>query len=206
MLTVINSFLGMLLAMGMNSAQSFYFFEQKEKGKQAQAQLVTAILQWRLSWGARISSGMTLWRCQVRFKFPIVKLLDRKEQWSTLETSRNPFAPVVMAHLKAQETRRNRTSRLQWKLSLLYEQGFSREDILELFRFINWLLALPEDLEHRFDEKITHYEEEKQMPYITSVERIGIQKGMLQNAREAVLDVLEARFATVPSAVVGAHP
>lgn len=44
------------------------------------------------------------------------------------------------------------------------------------------------------------------MPYITSVERIGIQKGMLQNAREAVLDALEARFATVPSAVVGAHP
>jgi len=90
----------------------------------------------------------------------------------------------------------------------LYDQGFRREDLLELFRFIDWLLALPEDLERRFDEEITHYEEEKQMTYITSVERIGIQKGIqqgrLQNAQEAVLDALEARFAMVSSAIVGA--
>ena len=94
----------------------------------------------------------------------------------------------------------------------LYEQGFSREDILELFRFIDWLMALPEEMERCFDEEITHYEEEKQMSYITSVERIGIQKGIqqgiqqgrLQNAQEAVLDALEARFATVPSSIAGA--
>ncbi len=115
-----------------------------------------------------------------------------------------------MAHLLAQETRRDAGSRLQWKLSLikgLYERGFSREDILELFRFIDWLMALPEELEHRFDEEIMHYEEEKQMTYITSVERIGIQKGiqqgMLQKAQEAVLDVLGTRFATVSSSIVG---
>jgi hypothetical protein len=137
-------------------------------------------------------------------------LLDYKEQWSFLEASQNPFAKVVMAHLLAQETRKEMANRLQWKLRLvkgLYEQGFSREDILELFRFIDWLMALPEEMERRFDEEITHYEEEKQMSYITSVERISIQKGIqqgrLQNAQEAVLDALEARFATVPSSIVG---
>lgn len=155
--------------------------------------------------------GYHLWGCEIGFKFPIVKLLDLKERWAFLETSRNPFAKVVMAHLLAQETRQTPENRFEWKLSLvkgLYDQGFRQEDLLELFRFIDWLLALPEDLERRFDEEITHYEEEKQMTYITSVERIGIQKGIqqgrLQNAQEAVLDALEARFAMVSSAIVGA--
>ena len=44
------------------------------------------------------------------------------------------------------------------------------------------------------------------MTYITSVERIGIQKGMLQSTQEAVLDILETRFAAVPpSLVVAIH-
>ncbi len=60
MLIVISSFLGTLLMMGMDSAQSFYFFEQKQEGKPAQARLVSAILQWRLTWGLMIIIGATL--------------------------------------------------------------------------------------------------------------------------------------------------
>lgn len=52
MIGVMASLVGSLLVMGMDSAQSFYFFEQKEKGQEAQAKVVTAILQWRISWGA----------------------------------------------------------------------------------------------------------------------------------------------------------
>jgi len=54
MLVVLNSLLGTVLVMGMDSAQTFYFFEQKEKGKEAQAGVVTAVLLWRLTWGAAI--------------------------------------------------------------------------------------------------------------------------------------------------------
>jgi O-antigen/teichoic acid export membrane protein len=54
MLTVIASFLSAVLVMGMDSAQSFYFFEQKAGGPAAQARLVGAILQWRVTWGAAI--------------------------------------------------------------------------------------------------------------------------------------------------------
>ena len=52
MLTVIGSFLGAFLAMGMDASQSFFFNEQKKDGPEAQARLVTAILQWRLAWGS----------------------------------------------------------------------------------------------------------------------------------------------------------
>jgi hypothetical protein len=46
-----------------------------------------------------------LWRCELRFRFPAVKLLDYRRAWAALEASRNPFATVVMAQLTAQETR-----------------------------------------------------------------------------------------------------
>jgi O-antigen/teichoic acid export membrane protein len=54
LLTVIAAFLSAFLVMGMDSAQSFYFFEQKDQGPAAQARLVGAILQWRLAWGCAI--------------------------------------------------------------------------------------------------------------------------------------------------------
>jgi len=80
-----------------------------------------------------------LFDCQVSFRFPVVKLLEFKQQWSALAASRNPFATVVMAHLQALETRQNRKKRKEAKLALtkrLYEQGYQREDILNLFKII----------------------------------------------------------------------
>ncbi len=136
----------------------------------------------RASWRPN-QFGYQLFGCEVGFKFPVVKLLDYQEQWSELEASRNPFATVVMAHLKAIETRNNRPLRKQWKLTLtkrLYEQGFSREDVINLFRFIDWVMSLPLELEQEFQQELSQYEEERRMPYITSIERSGIRQGLLK--------------------------
>lgn len=54
MLSILVSFLTMIMVMGMDSAQSFYFFEQKSNGVQAQARVVSSILQWRLIWGTAV--------------------------------------------------------------------------------------------------------------------------------------------------------
>jgi hypothetical protein len=78
-----------------------------------------------------------LWGCNVRFEFPIVKLLDYVPHWAELEASQNPFAIVVMAHLKTKETRNDAVARKEWKFRLtkmLYERGYDRQDILNLFR------------------------------------------------------------------------
>ncbi len=79
----------------------------------------------------------------------------------------------------------------------------------KLFAFIDWVMRLPEEIEKGFWQELRAYEEAKQMPYMTSVERIGIEKGIeqgiehgiLQGARKAVLKVLEARFKEVPAAI-----
>jgi len=141
--------------------------------------------------------------------FPMVKLLDYGGRWEELERSENPFSVVVMAQLKAQETRRRVQERYAWKLRLtrmLYARGYSREEVLGLYRFIDWVLRLPEALEEAIHEEIIQEEEAKAMPYITTAERIGRRKGrqegMLEEAREMVVEVLEERFGEVPVPVV----
>ncbi len=57
---------------------------------------------------------------------------------------------VVLAHLQSQRERNNPEGRLLGKLALirrLYERGYTRQAILDLFRFIDWVLELPKDLE-----------------------------------------------------------
>jgi len=132
-----------------------------------------------------------IWGCKVSMEFPVVKLLDYRERWNELEKSENPFAIVVMAHLKTQETHRNPENRKLWKINLtrmLYERGYKQRDIKNLFRFIDWLMRLPEELENEFWQEIRQYEEVKRMPYITSVERRAIRKG-LEEAIELGLDL-----------------
>jgi len=53
----------------------------------------------------------------------------------------------------------------------------TRALILELFRVIDWMLRLPDGLEQQFLDTIHKIEEAKKMPYVTSAERFGIQKG-----------------------------
>lgn len=50
-LVVINGLLSAFIVMGMDSAQSFYFFEQKKQGKENQILVISSILQWRLASG-----------------------------------------------------------------------------------------------------------------------------------------------------------
>jgi hypothetical protein len=134
----------------------------------------------------------------VQFDFTVVKLLDYRSQWAQLEESRNPFAVVVMAHLKTQQTKRDLTSRKAWKFVLvkrLYEMGYSRSDILNLFRFIDWAMMLPEGLKKTFWEELKAYEEECQMPYVTSVEQIGYDRG-LQDGEETGVEKERRSIAT----------
>jgi hypothetical protein len=151
------------------------------------------------------SLGYELWGCRLAFHFPVVKLLDWGRQPGSLETSNNPFALLVLAHLKTQETRANALGRQAWKLRLvksLYERGFSRAELHNLFRFIDWLMDLPQDLENSFWQEIQHFEEEKRMPFVTSVERIGMERGkkigLEEGYRQGILDgiafLLENKF------------
>lgn len=130
-----------------------------------------------------------LWDCEVKLKFSIAKLLDYKSQQASLAQSKNPFALIVMAHLQMLATKKNKVQRLDYKLILakqLYKQGYNKEEIIGLYKFIDWIMVLPAELEQQFLQTITTYEEEMKMPYISSAERFGIQKGLEQGLKQGL--------------------
>jgi hypothetical protein len=142
--------------------------------------------------------GYARWGFQSSLEFPMVKLLDYQARWKELEQSSNPFAVIIMAHLSTLQTVSDLQRRLQSKLSLvrgLYQRGYTRNQILELFRLIEWMMVLPEALEGSFKQELRRTQEENRMPYITGFERDGMIKG----TRESVIEVLETRFEVVPA-------
>jgi hypothetical protein len=63
------------------------------------------------------------------------------------------------------------------KISPFYERNLDRQDVINLFRFIDWCILLPTDLKQQFWQDLKDFEETRKMPFITSVEEIGIAKG-----------------------------
>jgi hypothetical protein len=59
--------------------------------------------------------------------------------------------------------------------------------------------TLPQPLDNSFQREIKRFEEEKIMPYVTSIERLGIQTGRLTSCQKHIIDILEIRFEVVPS-------
>jgi hypothetical protein len=158
-----------------------------------------------------------LFGCEVTFRFPIVKLLDYASRTEELERSANPFATLVLAHLKSQETKGDVSSRYIWKFRLvkgLYEKGWDKDRVRSLFRFIDWLLDLPPELDQQLSEELSRFEEEKQMPYVTSIERLALEKSRKEGRKEGreegreegllkgIKSVLEIRFGPEAAAIM----
>ena len=130
---------------------------------------------------------------QLSFQFFSIKLLDYKGQEERLEEDSNPFALVVWAHLEALKTKKQHEKRFHAKTKLtraLYRRGFKKDDIIDLFYFIDWILTLPDPLELQYTEIIEQLEEEKHMRYISSVERVGERKGLERGPKKAVKKLL----------------
>lgn len=131
--------------------------------------------------------------CEVGLRFPTVKLLDFEVKADILEASENPFAKVVLAHLKARLTHGDPVSRHAWKLRLvrgLFERGFGARDVRELFRVIDWMMELPPALETVFWDEIVATQKENHMPFVTTPERVGRRAGI----RRGIEVVLRLRF------------
>ena len=52
--------------------------------------------------------------------------------------------------------------------------------VIGLFRFLDRVLWLPDDLETEFDDKMNANEWERKREYVTSIERRGIKKGIAE--------------------------
>jgi len=162
---------------------------------------------------------------ETRMQFPIAKLLDYEQRWSELEASKNPFAVIVMAHLKTLATMNQLETRLEWKLRLakdLFASNYNETRIQQLIEFIDWLMVLDDLREKTFDTALHQYEEESGMQTISPYQRRFIAKGrqegrlegleegklegklegLLEGTQKAVLVVLALHFSPIPGDVV----
>ncbi len=72
------------------------------------------------------------WGASTGIRFLTTKLIDWRGQEADLEASDNPFAKVVLAHLRALQTRDDLQGRSRYKLELvkgLYQHGWTAEDV-----------------------------------------------------------------------------
>ncbi len=159
-----------------------------------------------------------LWGFRKECRYPTVKLLDFAGKAAELEANENPFAVVVLAHLKARETVDNRSRRRQWKERLLkglYNRKWSREEIRQLMRSIDWFLQLSREDDRLVIEHIEADEKEKNVPYISGIEQIlvergiergrveGLEQGRMEGLRDGIALAMRLKFGEAGKALMG---
>ncbi len=154
-------------------------------------------VNWRPNSFARETLGFNL-----QASFPIVKLVDYKKRKDDLAASDNPFAVVVQAHLAAQATKGKESQQRRRKqkfalMTMMYQKGYSRQEVIDLFRFIAWVMTLPPELEEAFKQDLIAYEDERNMPYISNLEKEGEARGREAGKVELVIKLLERRIGKI---------
>lgn len=137
------------------------------------------------------------WGCATVFEFPCARIADYADRWAELEASHNIFAVVVMAQLKAHETKGDNAQRLAWKRKLifsLYRRGFNREQVINLFRFFDWVLTLPPEWERQLQAEVYKYEEKQKMPFKANFEIWAEQRGQDLGMRNLTLRQLQLQI------------
>ena len=76
--------------------------------------------------------------------------------------------------------------------------SLQRKTVNGYFRFMDYILRLPDDLAARFRDELESIEEELKMPYVTSVERLAHQEGTEKGIREVLLQTIQIRFGQIP--------
>ncbi len=125
--------------------------------------------------------------------------------------SENAFGLITAALMLTQQTRGHEEERYEAKrrlVRILYERHWDKEWVIKLFAILDWLMQLPEWLNRQILDQIETIEEGEKVQYITSVERIGIEKGVVIGVvigRAGLLRrQLECRFGMLPEWALGA--
>jgi hypothetical protein len=130
-----------------------------------------------------------------RLKFPICKLIEKLDsEW--LGDGSLP-ALLARAQIEALRTAGDAEGRYRAKWLLvrgMYDLGYNSQEVREIFRLIDWMMHLRVDLEKRFRKELQDFEEQSQMPYVTSIERLAEARG----AASAYLNTLTEICGPIP--------
>ena len=135
-----------------------------------------------------------LFGCRHSLHYPVAKLTDLTADLDALLANPNPFALVAAAHHLTRHTRHRPARRFDAKrrlVRLLYERDWSRTRILDFFAVLDWMMQLPRELETELWHDIERIEGERKVKYVTSVERLAIERGLQKGLEQGLEQGLE---------------
>ena len=143
--------------------------------------------------------------CRHRLDFPIIKLLDYEERTEALEQDENPFALVVLAHLRTLQTLGDdklpvRKAFKKQLIRLSYQRGYAKQQTGQLIRFLDWVMRLSDNLEQELRQELTAEEEQLMKQYVTSWERMA-EESELKTLRGTIQEALSIRFGITPDPI-----
>ncbi|MFV8824131.1 DUF4351 domain-containing protein [Thauera sp. WH-2] len=145
------------------------------------------ILQPQNQWDERLG-------CRHSLHFPVAKLVDYIADEGSLLANPSPFALITAAHLYTRRTRKSPARRFDAKrrlVRLLYQRNWSRQRIIDLFRVLDWILKLPDSLERQLWQDIENIEGERNVTYVSSIERFAIERGMKKGMQQGMQQGIE---------------
>jgi hypothetical protein len=134
-----------------------------------------------------------IWDSEINMKFPIIKIIDYNEKIQELEQSTNPFAIIVLAQLSALKKQDNEL-KLSNKIQItrkLGTLGLHKEDIFYLFKFIDWIIMLPEPYEEQYMRAVTKNEE---FNFTSPAEKIWLKQGEIKGKTKVALFMLNKKL------------
>jgi flagellar biosynthesis/type III secretory pathway protein FliH len=96
---------------------------------------------------------------------------------------------------------------------MLYERNWTKQQVLDLFAVIDWMMRVPQPLQRQLLEEIRELERERAMPYMNPFQKLGLEEGLQQGRQEGrkegrqaalcnMLEIqLEHRFGQLPQGV-----
>jgi hypothetical protein len=132
--------------------------------------------------------------CERTLIFRTQKVLDWQGKENELEFADNPVGLFVLAQLESKRTRDDAEERARVKLRLilrLHERKMEADQLRHWYRYLDWLLPLPKELEKQVWTTVRRQEEEHKMPFITFAERHGMEKGLEQGLEKGLEQGME---------------
>lgn len=131
---------------------------------------------------------------RLTFEFEPVKLLDWAGREEALRDHENPMGLFVLAHLEAMRTRKDVEERARVKLDLLLRLAARRLDEEETrlwYRYLDWFLDLPADIDRQVYTQALAQSKEKGMPFVTLADRIAREEGLKEGLKEGKVEGLK---------------
>ena len=154
--------------------------------------------------------------CRTQFEFVACKLIDFDEAQLRAAAPSNPAALMLLAFRRAMESATPEVlfqARVELT-RLALELGYTREQVREILRLLEWAMKLPKELEREYRRILARIKREERTPYLASFEREAIRQGLREGyeegkqegyeegkqdgLRQGLLQILADRYGAVP--------